>query len=404
MIKGLTDFMNNNPVYSLMFKILILIIAAVILHYILKVIVENVIKKAVKKTKTDWDEIMFRNRVFNRLIDIVPAMLIFNFSYIFDNMSVLVSRITLSYIVLAFALFAGSVFNGINEIYNTYPFAKDKPIKGYIQILKLLIYITAFLIIISVLMDKSPVLLLSGIGAMMAVVLLIFKDTILSLVASIQIRTNDLIKIGDWITMPKFDADGDVIDIALHTVKIQNFDRTITTIPTYKFIEESFQNWRGMSESGARRIMRSVHIDMSSISFLTPEEIEKYKKIRVIREYIENKVREIEDYNKMFDEPEKNLVNQRKLTNIGTFRAYLKHYLKNHPKVEHKYISIIRHLAPVPQGLPVQIYVFINDNRWVHYEEIQADIFDHVLAIIPEFGLKIFQNPSGFDIRTLKDK
>jgi miniconductance mechanosensitive channel len=255
---------------------------------------------------------------------------------------------------------------------------------------------------ISVMMNKSPVLLLSGIGAMMAVLLLIFKDTILSLVASVQIRANDMIKIGDWVTMPKFDADGDVIDIALHTVKIQNFDKTITNIPTYKFIEESFQNWRGMSESGSRRIKRSVNIDLTSINFLTPGDIEKFRKIRVLRDYIEGKVKEIEEYNSKFDESEKNMLNQRKLTNIGTFRIYLKNYLKNHKNIRNDMILLVRQLPAGSSGLPIEIYVFANDNRWVQYEEIQADIFDHILAVVPEFGLQIHQTPSSGDIRSLK--
>jgi miniconductance mechanosensitive channel len=361
-------------------------------------------KKAVYKTKTDWDDILFKNRVFNKLIDIVPAMIVYNFSNLFGNAEVLIERISLSFIVLACTLFVSSVLNGINDIYKTYPFSKDKPIKGYIQTVKLIFYITAFLIIISVLMDKSPVLLLSGIGAMMAVILLIFKDTILSLVASIQIRANDLIKIGDWITMPKFDADGDVIDIALHTVKIQNFDRTITTIPTHKFIEESFQNWRGMSESGGRRIKRSVSIDITTIKFLDSEDINKYRKIRVLKDYIDLKVKEIEEYNRNLGEPEKNYVNQRNLTNVGTFRMYLKHYLKNHPSIASNMTFLIRQLPPGPEGLPVEIYVFANDNRWVQYEEIQADIFDHVLSVVPQFGLSVYQRPSGKDIKFLKEE
>lgn len=401
---NINDLIEQYPAYWALLKISFLALSAFIVHYVLKIYFIRLMKKAVDKTKTDWDDILFKNKVFNKLIDIVPAMIVYNFSNLFGNAEVLIERISLSFIVFACTLFVSSVLNGINDIYKTYPFSKDKPIKGYIQTVKLIFYITAFLIIISVLMDKSPVLLLSGIGAMMAVILLIFKDTILSLVASIQIRANDLIKIGDWITMPKFDADGDVIDIALHTVKIQNFDRTITTIPTHKFIEESFQNWRGMSESGGRRIKRSVSIDITTIKFLDSEDINKYRKIRVLKDYIDSKVKEIEEYNRNLGEPEKNYVNQRNLTNVGTFRMYLKHYLQNHPSIASNMTFLIRQLPPGPEGLPVEIYVFANDNRWVQYEEIQADIFDHVLSVVPQFGLSVYQRPSGKDIKFLKEE
>ncbi|MBN2856875.1 MAG: mechanosensitive ion channel [Candidatus Delongbacteria bacterium] len=400
---NIKDLIEQYPAYWALIKIFALLTAALIVHSLLKNYFIRLIKKAVGKTKTEWDDILFRNKVFNKLIDIVPAMMIYNFARLFGSAEELVERIALSYIIFACTLFVSSVLNGINDIYQTYPFSKDKPVKGYIQTVKLIFYITAFLIIISVLMDKSPVLLLSGIGAMMAVILLIFKDTILSLVASIQIRANDLIKIGDWITMPKFDADGDVIDIALHTVKVQNFDRTITTIPTHKFIEESFQNWRGMSESGGRRIKRSVNIDLTTIKFLDAEDIEKYRNIRVLKEYINSKVKEIEEFNRGLGEPEKNFVNQRNLTNIGTFRMYLKHYLKNHPHIASDMTFLIRQIAPGPEGLPIEIYVFANDNRWVQYEEIQADIFDHVLSVVPQFGLSVYQRPSGKDIKFLKE-
>jgi len=399
---GIREFFSENDNIRHFTDIAILLIGAYLLDLFLKKIVLRIIKKTVSKTKNQWDDKLFEHKVFEKLITLIPAIIIYNFSYLFLSAEDLIKRIIISLIILLFVFFINSLTNAANDIYSTFSFSKDKPIKGYLQIFKLVVFLTAFLIIVSVMMDKSPVLLLSGIGAVTAILLLIFKDTILSLVASVQIRTNELIKIGDWITMPKFDADGDVIDIALHTVKIQNFDKTITNIPTYKFIEESFQNWRGMSESGSRRIKRSVNIDMSSIRFLDQKDIEQYRNIRVLKEYIAKKLTEIDEYNKAFEEPEKNLINQRKLTNIGTFRAYLKNYLSNHPKINKDMILLVRQLPPGPAGLPIEIYVFANDNRWVQYEEIQADIFDHIIAVIPQFDLQMHQSPSSSDIRSLK--
>ena len=399
---GIREFLSENDNIRRFVDIAILLAGAYLLDLFLKKIVLGIIKKTVSRTKNQWDDKLFEHRVFEKLITLIPAIIIYNFSHLFLSAEDLIKRIIISLIILLFVFFINSLTNAANDIYSTFSFSKDKPIKGYLQIFKLVVFLTAFLIVVSVMMDKSPVLLLSGIGAVTAILLLIFKDTILSLVASVQIRTNELIKIGDWITMPKFDADGDVIDIALHTVKIQNFDKTITNIPTYKFIEESFQNWRGMSESGSRRIKRAVNIDMSSIRFLDQKDIDKYKNIRVLKEYIAKKLTEIAEYNKAFEEPEKNLINQRKLTNIGTFRAYLKNYLLNHPKINKDMILLVRQLPPGPAGLPIEIYVFANDNRWVQYEEIQADIFDHILAVIPQFDLGVHQSTSSSDIRSLK--
>ncbi|MBU4486420.1 MAG: mechanosensitive ion channel family protein [Candidatus Delongbacteria bacterium] len=402
MIESFKNYIEQNPNYSAGIKILILLSVAFIINLFIKKIILSLIKRAVLKTKNNWDDIFLENRVFEKLANIVPAIIVYNFSFLFINAEETAKRIILSYIVFVCIVFINSFINAVNDIYNSLSYSKDKPIKGYLQIVKLLAYITGFLIIISIMINKSPVLLLSGIGAMMAVLLLIFKDTILSLVASVQIRTDDMIKMGDWITMPKFDADGDVIDIALHTVKIQNFDKTITTIPTYKFIEESFQNWRGMTESNGRRIKRSVNIDMSSIRFLDLSDIGKFKKIRLLKDYIEGKIIEIDEYNQKFNERERNFVNQRNLTNIGTFRLYLKNYLHSHPKINTEMTFLVRQLSPGPEGLPIEIYVFSNNNRWVEYEDIQADIFDHILAIIPEFDLAIYQRPSGNDIQSLK--
>jgi len=257
-------------------------------------------------------------------------------------------------------------------------------------------------VVVSLLADQSPVVFLSGLGALTAVLMLVFRDTILSLVASLQIMSNDMIRIGDWVSMPQANADGDVIDIALHTVKVQNWDKTITTIPTYKFISESFKNWRGMSESGGRRIKRPLAIDLSSVRFLTSDEIDRFAKSELLHDYMERKLEELARYAE-----EKKALGpdiqplERTLTNIGTFRAYVLEYLKSSPKIHKDMTLLVRQLAPTPQGLPIEIYCFTNDTAWAHYEGIQSDIFDHLIAILPEFGLEAFQEPAGRDFARL---
>jgi miniconductance mechanosensitive channel len=252
---------------------------------------------------------------------------------------------------------------------------------------------------ISLLIDQSPLILLSGLGAMAAVILLVFKDTILSLVASVQLTSNDMLRVGDWIEMPGMHADGDVIDIALHTVKIQNFDKTITTIPTHKLISESYRNWRGMSESGGRRIKRSISIDQNMIRFLSEDEVKELNRFRILRDYLARKEQEIADWNKGELAGEAEMVNARRLTNIGTLRAYIIGYLKNHRMISNDFTLLVRQLPPGPTGLPIEIYCFTATTNWGEFESIMADIFDHLLAILPEFGLKIFQEPSGSDVR-----
>ncbi len=265
------------------------------------------------------------------------------------------------------------------------------------QILKLFTNIFGIIIIIALLTGKSPVYFLSGIGALTAVLMLVFKDTILSFVSSIQISSNDLFKIGDWVEAPQFGADGDVIDIALHSVKIQNWDKTISIIPTHKLVDSSFKNWRGMSDSGGRRIKRSIKIDMNSIKFCDSSMIERFKKFKVISDYINQKQIEINKHNLANNINEEGLINGRSLTNIGTFRAYVEGYLRNHTSIHNDMTFLVRQLAPEADGLPIEIYVFSNDTNWVNYEAVQSNIFDHLLAILSEFDLKIFQNPTGND-------
>jgi miniconductance mechanosensitive channel len=299
------------------------------------------------------------------------------------------------------ALVVSSIIDAVVDIYRTFEASRHRPIKGYMQIVKIAVFIIATIMIISILSGVSPLGLLGAIGAMSAVLILVFRDTLLGLVASFLITNENMVNIGDWISMPKYNADGSVIDISLHTVKVQNWDKTIVTIPIYTMVSDSFQNWKGMTQTGGRRIKRAVYIDMKSIKFCTEEMLEKFSKIQYIKDYIKSKKEEIEEYNKEIDVDTSILVNGRHLTNIGTFRAYLSEYLKNHPMTRKDMTLMVRQLAPTEHGIPIEIYAFSKDIRWEYYEGIQSDIFDHILAIVPEFELKVFQNPSGYDFETL---
>lgn len=310
-----------------------------------------------------------------------------------------IRSLCIAFIILTVAIALSGFLALLHDLYQRRPNAANRPIKGYVQLGKLLVYGAAAILIIAALMDQSPLLLLSGLGAMAAVLMLVFKDTILSLVASVQIGSNDMVRVGDWIEMPQFNADGDVIDIALHTVKIQNFDKTITTVPTHRLISESFRNWRGMAESGGRRIMRSLMIDQRSVRFLDSDTIQKMARFAVLRPYLEAKRREIESWN--VEHGADGTVNGRRLTNIGTFRAYVLAYLQSRNDIAQDKTLLVRQLAPSENGLPMEIYAFASSTVWSEYEGIQGDIFDHLIAILPDFGLRLFQRPAGADLAAL---
>tara|TARA_B100001540_G_scaffold273120_1_gene257808 strand:+ start:292 stop:1500 length:1209 start_codon:yes stop_codon:yes gene_type:complete len=371
-----------------------------IAYLITRYIILKSISSLFKKTSTDIDDILIEKGLFNRLSYIIPLLIIFNFVNTVPEYY-LISRLTLALITITILASINSFISSINAIYLKSKYSNKLNIKSYLQIFKLIINLFGIIIIVAVLSGKSPVYLLSGIGALTAVLMLVFKDTILSLVSSIQISSNDLFKVGDWVEAPQFGADGDVIDIALHTVKIQNWDKTISIIPTHKLIDSSFKNWKGMSESGGRRVKRSINIDMNSIKFCTQDMIDRYKKFNLIKEYIEDKVSDIDKHNTSKNIIDEALVNGRNLTNIGTFRAYISAYLSNHPQIHKDMTFLIRQLSPTKNGVPIQVYVFINDTNWINYEAIQSDIFDHLLAIAQEFDLKIFQNPTGRDFNSL---
>lgn len=359
----------------------------------------------VNRTKTQWDDVFLRKNVFNRLAHIAPAMVIYLFISIplvgYDFAISLISGAALIYMIAMGILALNAFLNASLDIYNTYEMSNRIPIKGFIQVFKIIIYFICGIFIISILLNKTPVYLFSSLGALTAVLMFIFKDAILGFVAGIQLSANQMVANGDWISMPKYGADGDIVEIALTTVKVQNWDKTITTIPTYALITESFKNWRGMDESGGRRIKRSINIDINTIQFCTEEMLNRFGKIQYISEYIEKMKKEIQEYNQHELVDESNLVNGRRMTNIGTFRAYVDAYLRNQPLINQEMTFLVRQLAPTEHGLPIEIYIFSKEKEWVKYESIQGNIFDHILAVVKEFDLQVYQDPSGRDFNKL---
>ncbi|MCH7932970.1 MAG: mechanosensitive ion channel [Gemmatimonadetes bacterium] len=396
--------------------------------FVARRVILGLVHRVARRTRSTWDDRIIERRVFHRLANVAPALVTYagiglalgiapdvladgvaldvestSWEALVLAVASLVRRVSIAWVVVALTTAAGGLLNALNDIYTeTYAEAGNRPIKGYLQVMSLFLYLASGVVVISVLADRSPVVFLSGLGALTAVLMLVFRDTILSLVASVQIMSNDMIRIGDWVEMPQANADGDVIDIALHTVKIQNWDKTISAIPTHKFISESFKNWRGMSDSGGRRIKRAIHLDMSSIHFLSDEEMAQLSRFEFLHEYLHAKQTELEVANAREVSGNDVIPDQRRLTNVGTFRAYVRHYLRNHPKIHQGMTLLVRQHEPGPQGLPLEIYCFSNDTDWGNYEAIQADIFDHLIASLHEFGLQAFQEPAGSDLRALR--
>lgn len=344
--------------------------------------------------------------LIKRLANVVPALVLTAGVKVVPGLPAalvtVVTNVCAAFIILTLALAISALLDIVNSLYNRRPDAHLRPIKGYLQVLKIAVFAIAAILMVASLIDRSPLILLSGLGAMAAVLMLIFQDTLLSLVASVQITSNDIIRVGDWVEMPQLNADGDVIDIALHTVKVQNWDKTITTIPTKRFITDSFKNWRGMQESGGRRIKRSLYLDQNSVHFLSADEQAGLRRFRLLDSYLKAKESELLSWNAQLDESARLPVNSRQLTNIGTFRAYVEQYLRHHPEIRQDMTLLVRQMAPTADGLPLELYCFTSTTAWARYEAIQSDIFDHLLAILPEFGLRVFQHPSGADLRELK--
>ncbi|MEM1194764.1 MAG: mechanosensitive ion channel family protein [Pseudomonadota bacterium] len=389
-------FENQAPFVQSLIGLVLLGLAALAVNFLLKrVILRAAAPYLDSKTQTidkaaAWLATVIPLLIVSRGIEFVPNLP--------EDLATFITHGAQAAIVLSVAMAMIRGLSYANELYERLPRSKSRPIKGFVQVVKIVVLCGAAIIVISILIDESPLLLLSGLGAITAVLLLVFKDTILSLVASIQLTTNDMLRVGDWITMSSMDADGDVIDISLHTVKVQNFDKTIVTIPTHRLVSDSYANWRGMAESGGRRIKRSIALDQNSIRFLSENEVADLTKFSVLAPYLEAKGAEIAEWNANELDGEAAPVNARRLTNIGTFRAYIQAYLKSHPRIDANFTLLVRQLAPGTQGLPIELYCFTNTTAWDIYEGIQADIFDHLLAIAPEFGLRAFQDPTGLDL------
>jgi miniconductance mechanosensitive channel len=380
---------------------LAVLLLAAFANWIAKRVLLTALHRFVLRTRTDWDDILQEKRFFTRLSHIAPALVIYSSATLFPQHADFITNVAVAYMALVGLLAVDALLNAVVSVYNRFELSRSRSIRGYVQVLKAFIFVVGGIAILGTLIDESPWKLISGIGALTAIVLLVFKDSILGFVASIQVSVNDMVRIGDWIEMPKYGADGDVVDISIQCVKVRNWDKTITTIPTYALVSDSFKNWRGMQESGGRRIKRSIYIDMTSVKFCSPKMIEKFKKFAFLETYIKEKLTEVEEYNKKmgFDLSQK--INGRRLANLGTLRGYIREYLRNHPNVHSGMTLLVRHRPPTEHGLPIEIYVFTNDIRWAEYESIQADIFDHILAVIPEFELRVFQSPSGGDLKDL---
>ncbi|MGG4132331.1 mechanosensitive ion channel domain-containing protein [Paenibacillus illinoisensis] len=390
-------------ILSNIIMVIFIAVVSILANYIAKRIVLKTVHHIVNNNRYKWGHIIVEKKLFHKLSHLVPAIIIYYSAYVFPSYQALIEKAAMTYMIVIMITVFNALLNVFDDIYRSYEVSKIRPIKGYIQVAKIILFIIGGIIVISSLIGQNPLIILSGLGALSAVLMLVFKDSILGLVAGVQLSSNDMVRVGDWIEMPKYNADGDVIDITLNTVKVRNFDKTITMIPSYALISDSLRNWRGMQVSGGRRIKRSVYIDTSSITFCTEVMIEEFRKIHYLTDYIATRINEINEYNMEHQINTESKVNGRQLTNVGVFREYIHQYLKNHPKIHQDMTLIVRQLAPGDNGLPLEIYAFSNDITWGVYESVQADIFDHIFAVAPTFGLRAFQNPTGHDIVQLKE-
>ncbi len=387
---------SNAFFWNIIINLGVALILAWLVHFFARKILLRIITKFIKKTKTNWDDILLERQFFKKTAWFAPALVLYYYFDYFPKFTFTphIQNFLMVYMLILTMILLNTILDAINDIYNSFAISKNRPIKGFIQIVKTFLFCIIAIIIFGKLINKSPVVIITGLGAFAAVLLLIFKDTILGFVAGVHIAANNMLRIGDWISMPSHGADGEVMEISLTIIKVRNWDKTIVTIPTYKMVTESFVNWRGMEESGGRRIKRHINIDVKSIRFLNQDDINKFSKYPLISEYIIEKMEEINNTNNSYLP-----IDKKRLTNIGTFRIYLSEFIKQHPLIHNNMTFMVRQLQPTDRGVPIEIYGFSKIQSWIEYEDIQSDIFDHVMAVIPEFDLKIFQFSTGEDFK-----
>ena len=411
----LTKVLNNhglNPSFAVLLSVLIILagVAGVawVSYYIARKYLVKLIRSIIAKLQPRWGEGLVKKKVLQRLSHLAPALVIYYFSSTLTNdlvssiasLSVFLRTFSVVYLLVVLALSVNGLLSTIGDVYRNLEIAKQRPIRSYIQVAKIFLYGLSGILVVAAGLGKSPLTLLTGLGALTAILVLVFKDSILGFVASVQISTYDMVRIGDWIEMPKYGVDGDVVEMSLNTIQVRNFDKTIVTIPSHAVLSDGVKNWRGMAEAGGRRIKRSIYININSIKFCTPAMLERFSRVQYLADYINGKREEINQHNAALNADLSMLVNGRNLTNLGVFRAYLEAYLRGHSKVQqsNRFTFLVRQLQPTEKGLPLQIYVFTTDTNWSRYESIQSDIFDHILAILPEFDLQIFQDFNGRDV------
>lgn len=396
--------LDDQPILQAGVSLFLLLIAAFTLGRLARFLTLHAVKLLSRRPSLHWLTDFLHNKVFHRLAQMTPSLVVqFSLGLIpvlSDNSKHVIGNIALGFTILFMVLALGALLNALLDIYARTEHARTRSIKGYVQLAKMILYIFGAIIIVATLIDRSPLLLLSGLGAMSAVILLVYKDTLLSFVASVQLTSNDMLRVGDWIEMPQVGADGDVVDITLHTVKIQNFDKTIVSIPTWRLMSESFKNWRGMQQSGGRRIKRALNIDASGVRFLDEQEQIRLTQVHLLSGYVSSKQAELKAWNAAQGEVAELSANQRRMTNLGTFRAYALAYLNAHPDIQPNMTCMVRQMEATAEGVPLEIYCFTRTTAWAEYERIQGDIFDYLLAVLPEFGLSVYQKPSGADLRS----
>lgn len=413
-IARLVDPLNLDPKLHALVSSLILLLAlagiCVLVNWITKSCILRVVHHFVKNSRVSWDNKLMDRKVFSRLSHLVPGILLYHGAFLFETLldssgfRDWLQRMALAYLWFAVAYSLHALLNALQDIYRGFSFSVSRPITGYIQTLQLILWFATAIFIVASILNRSPAGFLTGLGALSAVLMLIFRDSILGLVAGVQITANDMVRIGDWIEMPTFGADGDVIDIGLHTVKIQNWDRTISTVPTHALITNSFKNWRGMQESGGRRIKRSLMLDLQSVRFCDEDLLKKLETIGSLKGYLERRRKEVASWNEERTIDGTCPLNGRRLTNLGTFRAYVEAYLREHPQIHQAGLMfLVRQMEPTEKGVPIELYVFVKDTRWAYFEAIQADIFDHLIAAVPWFDLALYQAPAGRDVRALTE-